>query len=242
MRHHCLTLLTALALWGLQGAPAWAQARAGGPEVWALGELRVPWDPTHDSDWWQPQSLRLIHDLRHSESLGAFQHALIRTGPLWSLGPWGHAAVNFSAAIERVGLTQVQSEYRWEGEWGRRFRWQDWGLAQRSRVEWRSFPTEQRLRLREQWRVTRHLEGPLAPFTPFASGELLWESHLQGLSQTRWSVGTSWVVRPDLRLDLGYLYRPRAAGTAWVDDHALMVAWFFAPEVSPLLDDANGGS
>lgn len=239
MRWHLSVSLGMLAAFLGRLEPAWAQARSGGPEVWALGELRVPWDPTHDADWWQPQSLRLIHDLRHAESLGAFQHALIRTGPLWSLGPWGHVAVNFSAAIERVGAQQVQSEYRWEGEWGRRFRWQDWGLAQRSRVEWRRFPAEERLRLREQWRLTRHMNGPWAPF---ASGELLWESHLQGLSQARWAAGVSWVVRPDLRLDLAYLYRPRATGALWVEDHALMVAWFFAPEVSPLLDDANGGS
>lgn len=234
-----LGLLTACCV-GWAAAPAQAQTpgmAGGGLEGWGLVEVRVPWQTLRPGLW--PQSFRLINDFRHAPRVDGLQQALARGGPIWDFGPHLSVAANATAGMEQTRLGGYQSEYRLELEPTFRQRFGPLGLTQRGRAEARFFPNETRARFRAQLRATWH--GPWAA-SPFVSEEAFFEPTAGGFNQNRLQTGLSWPVRPDARLDVGYLWRPRLTAEGWTHDHALMFTLFFAPDVRPFLDDEASGS
>lgn len=238
---HALAIALALAGSLPFGQPAAAQTpgmAGAGLETWGLVEVRVPWHTQSPSLW--PQSFRLINDFRHAPRVNGLQQALARGGPIWDFGPHISVAANLTAGMEQTRLGGYQSEYRAELEPTLRYRFGPLGLTQRSRIEARFFPGETRARLRGQLRATWHQANPL--WSPFVSEEAFFEPTAGGFTQNRLQTGVSWLVRPDARVDVGYLWRPRLTPEGWAHDHALMFTLFFAPDVRPFLDDEASGS
>lgn len=216
-------------------------AQAGDLETWDWVEVRVP---LTDGQHGLPNSLRVFTDARfgtrYPNGLGQL---FFRVGPIWDLHPNLFLGIHHTVyanqydpagqpgAFEVVQRPEIEPNVRW--------RWGDLTFNDRNRFEYAFSSRTSFFRYRNQLRV--NYQPPGAVWFPYVWDEGLFQSN-QGFNQNRASLGLSYSMSPDTRLDAGYILRSRNTTAGWDHDHILNVYLFFAPKVAaPYPEDAIPG-
>lgn len=221
-RSGCLAL-------GLLGAATSARADTEG---WLIAESRLPVFQQRGGK--NRISLRLLTDFRVAGRTGGLQQALMRLGMIWDPADWLMLASQTTLSASSHDGAKYAQEVRQELEatltapLGRYF-----SMAHRQRLEVRWTPAWIGVRQRVLQRL--NLAPPSWLVHPYVFDELFFDSR-EALNQNRLSAGVSLVLRRNLRIEAGYIWRLRlgtaAAGATeipWAQDHGLRLVFLFIP-------------
>jgi hypothetical protein len=202
-----------------------APARAD-TEGWLIGESRLPVYQRKNGD--HRISARLVTDFRVAERSHGVQQALMRLGLTWDPTSWLMVAsqTTFSAASNDGAKYLQELRQKLEATLtvplGSLF-----FISHRQRFELRRVPGRTWARQRVLNRLNFAPEGWLVH--PHIWNELFYDSR-DGISQHRLVAGLAWVVRRNLRIEAGYLWRLRLIPpSTWEQDHGLRIAFSWVP-------------
>jgi hypothetical protein len=208
MTRKSATALLLLSLLLLAGS-----ARADGG-AWLWFEYRLPLTAT---DRLPRVSVRFWSDTRLSGGAGGLAQQFVRIGPIFEVTPWFFLAMHGTIYADRLADGRFDQEARFELEpnfQGRlwRFTWSD-----RNRLEYRWRESVQRVRYRNQLRI--NYAPPGARWIPYVWNEALFDV-AAGFNENRLTAGIGRMLRPNIRLEAGYLLRSRdLPGQGWSHDH-----------------------
>lgn len=207
-------------------------------EGWLIGESRLP---VFQQDKGKNRiSTRIITDFRVAGRSQGLQQALMRLGVTWDATDWLMVASQTTLSAASNDGEKYLQEIRQELEatlaapLGALF-----SLSHRQRFELRWAPGHTWVRQRVLNRLNLSPAGWRVH--PHVWDELFVDSR-EGMNQNRLCAGLMWIVRRNLRIEAGYLWRMRLSGPAtWEHDHALRISFSFVPSYEgELLHD--GGS
>jgi len=202
-------------------------------EAWTSYEVRMPFDDAASPG---PHWVKLANDLRYGPNYPGIGQVLVRVGPVWEVNPSLTVATHFTTNAERAWQKPFSPEVRLELEPTFRWRWGDFRVSDRLRLERRIFQTESR------WRVRNRVQFNYQPddwtWAPFIWEEAFIEDGQ--FNQNRVSLGVSLPAGPNASLRVGYLLRSREDAGTWDQTHALSLGFTFSPAVDPLIDDGPG--
>ncbi|PIQ28181.1 hypothetical protein COW36_04915 [bacterium (Candidatus Blackallbacteria) CG17_big_fil_post_rev_8_21_14_2_50_48_46] len=205
-------------------------------ELWNAVDVRIP---LQKENIWLPSRFDTftVSQLapRFDGGLGILRFSL---GPQWDFTPG--FSLGLLGDIIYVGIPGGKStqEYRFNiepvfrGKFMPELKWID-----RTRIEYRYFPT------RSNWRVRNLLRlnwtGFSEAWIPYLANEVFIE-YPQGFNQNRSILGVRHVFDRSLQMDMGYMQRWRKGNdNTWTADHILMLFLFFAPP--DYAKDVHGG-
>lgn len=208
-------------------------ARADG-QAWTGLEARVA---VSDGRYGMPTHARWITEGRFGGPRDGLSFLLARGGPMWDLHRNVMLNVNGVQAVSSDARGVFTPETRLELEPNIRGRVGVFStnIRQRSEVRWVS--GEATYRHRAQLRVNLQPEGWRV--VPYVSSEIFIVTRLR-VAEVRNVVGLSVLPTKHLRLDAGYMIRPRRVEGDWDVSHVGVLSLTFAPAIAPVIESGGG--
>jgi len=207
-------------------------ARADG-QMWSGLEARVP---ISDGKGGLPTAARWVTESRFGGPRDGISFLLARLGLMWDLHPALLFNINGVQALEpdRTGVPRPVSRIEIEPNLRARFGILSANLRQRAELRWVSAEASYRHRL--QLRVNLKPKG--ARYAPYVSSEALGTPRGRIL-ELRNVAGVSLFFGDHVRLDVGYMFRPRLDDD-WAVTHAGVLWLTFEPKIPAVIESGGG--
>jgi hypothetical protein len=211
-----------------------SEARADDAQAWSGLEARVP---ISDGRWGLPTAARWVTESRFGGPRDGLQFLLARFGLMWNLHPSMLFNVNGVQALEpgRNGAPRPVSRIELEPNLRASFGIVSANLRQRAELRWVSADATYRHRL--QLRVNVKPKG--WKVAPYVSTEALGTPGGRIL-EIRNVHGVSTFFGEHIRIDVGYMFRPRLQDDAWNITHAGVFWLTFEPKIPAVIESGGG--
>lgn len=197
-----------------------------GPEYWQAFDFKIPFSKTQ-RDIWRPDAFHIFTLAQVTPRQQGLGFIRFSSGPMWKFSKSFILAFHADLiGIKRNDSTFI-NETRFDIEPIFKGEWQDWLYwLNRNSMEYRLFPTFQRIRFRSLIRF--NFKTDLYHWTPYVANEFFFELPERSLNQNRLISGISYHFSKTQHLDLGYMFRLRKdLENDWSQDHILMLFYFY---------------
>lgn len=206
-------------------------------ESWNGMEIRVPLHHHHPL---QPSQLRLSAGGRWGFRYPGLGQQYFRIGPFWDLAPHFSFSTHLVSYAEQSDPGVLTQEYRLELDPTLHWKFGDFKLSDRNRVEYRWSWGSDLWKYRNRLQLAYNPKG--AQYHPFFWDEVHYGFTGAGIDQNRLALGVSKVFNESSRLDIAYVFRQRkGASNAWENDHILSLSYLVDLQWDEVFDAVGDG-